>query len=226
MLLQLHERYPFAARAYSTVSKRQDFDLDSSILPKIWLAAERHGCRALQAVKFHDDVIKWKHFPRYWPFVWGIHRSPVNSPHKGQWRGAVIFSFICAWINGWVNNRTAGDLRRHRTHCDVIVMIDENHYIGDIWAIRRLKSQAFRLFYQQFCQAYNNEKNPRDRWRRPFYKSINQWIVDSPHKGPAMWKTCQCHDCISLLIQFTMNNDYHSRHSMFAVRYVGSFCCC
>ena len=32
----------------------------------------------------HDDVIKWKHFPRYWLFVRGIHRSPVNSPHKGQ----------------------------------------------------------------------------------------------------------------------------------------------
>ena len=32
----------------------------------------------------HDDVIKWKHFPRYWTFVWGIHRSPVISPHKGQ----------------------------------------------------------------------------------------------------------------------------------------------
>ena len=32
----------------------------------------------------HDDVIKWKHFPCYWPFVQGIHRSPVNSPHKGQ----------------------------------------------------------------------------------------------------------------------------------------------
>ena len=28
----------------------------------------------------HDDVIKWKHFPRNWPFVRGIHRSPVNSP--------------------------------------------------------------------------------------------------------------------------------------------------
>ena len=51
----------------------------------------------------HDDVIKWKHFPRYWPFVRGIHRSPVNSPHKGQWRGALIFSLICAWINGWIN---------------------------------------------------------------------------------------------------------------------------
>ena len=70
----------------------------------------------------HDDVIKWKHFPRYWPFVRGIHRLPVNSPHKAQWRGALMFSLICAWINAWVNNREAGDLRRHRTHCDVIVM--------------------------------------------------------------------------------------------------------
>ena len=40
---------------------------------------------------FHDDVIKWKHFPRYWPFVRGIHRSRVNSPFKGQWRGALMF---------------------------------------------------------------------------------------------------------------------------------------
>ena len=44
----------------------------------------------------HDDVIEWKHFPRYWPFVRGIQRSPVNSPHKGQWREALVFSLICA----------------------------------------------------------------------------------------------------------------------------------
>ena len=50
----------------------------------------------------HDDVIKWKYFPRYWPFVRGIHRSPVTSPHKGQWRGALMFSLICDWINSWV----------------------------------------------------------------------------------------------------------------------------
>ena len=72
----------------------------------------------------HDDVIKWKHVPLYWSFVWGIHRSLVNSPHKGQWRGAVMLSFICAWINGWVNNREAGDYRRHRAklwrHCDLV----------------------------------------------------------------------------------------------------------
>ena len=71
----------------------------------------------------HDAVIKWKHFPRYWPFVRGIHRSPVKSPHKGQWRGALMIFFICAWINVWVNDREAGGLRRHRAHYDVTVMI-------------------------------------------------------------------------------------------------------
>ena len=70
----------------------------------------------------HDDVIKWKHFPRYWPFVRGIHRSPGTSPHKCQWSGALMFSLICAWINGWVNNREAGDLRIHRAHYNAIVM--------------------------------------------------------------------------------------------------------
>ena len=71
---------------------------------------------------FHDDVIKWKHFPRYWSFVWEIHRSPVNSPHKGQWREALMFSLICAWINAWVNNGEAGDLIRHQAHYNVVVM--------------------------------------------------------------------------------------------------------
>ena len=73
------------------------------------------------SVKYqHDDVIKWKHFPRNWPFVRGIHRSPVNSPHKGQPRGALVFSLICVWIKGWINTREAGDLRRYY---DVIVMM-------------------------------------------------------------------------------------------------------
>ena len=59
----------------------------------------------------------------------GTHWSPVNSPHKGQWRGALMFSFICTWINGWVNNRDGGDLIRHRTHYDVIVMPPSHQYI-------------------------------------------------------------------------------------------------
>ena len=56
------------------------------------------------------------------PFLRGIHQSPANSPHKGQRRGALIFSLICAWLNAWVNNCEASDLRRHRAHYDVIVM--------------------------------------------------------------------------------------------------------
>ena len=72
--------------------------------------------------KIHDDVIKWKHFLCYRPFVRGIHRPPVNSPHIGQWRGALMFSLIYAWINDWVNNCEAGYLRRHRAHYDVIAM--------------------------------------------------------------------------------------------------------
>ena len=72
--------------------------------------------------RHHDDVIKWKYFPRYWPFVRGIHRSPVNSSHKGQWHGASMFYLIYAWTNSWTNHRNADDLRHHRAHYDVIVM--------------------------------------------------------------------------------------------------------
>ena len=68
----------------------------------------------------HNDVIKWKHFPRYWLFVRGIHRSPVNSPHKGRWRGALMFSMICVWINnigkqswGWWFETLSHPLWRH-----------------------------------------------------------------------------------------------------------------
>ena len=82
----------------------------------------------------HDDIIKWKHFPCYWPFVRGIHRSPVNSPHKGQWRGALMFSLICIWINGWVNNHEAGDLRRYHAHYDGTVMFLQYH-ITQYWVM-------------------------------------------------------------------------------------------
>ena len=69
----------------------------------------------------------WRHqmekkFPRYWPFVRGIHRSPVNSLHNGQWRGALVFSLICVWINSWANAGEAGDWRRYHAQYDVTVM--------------------------------------------------------------------------------------------------------
>ena len=102
----------------------------------------------------HDDVIKWKHFPRYWPFARGIHRSPVNSPHKGQWCRALIFSLICVWINEWVNNHEAGDLRRYRAHYDVIVM----------------KYSILYMWYKMFWFAY----------LRPSYRNKIQLLVKMP----------------------------------------------
>ena len=79
--------------------------------------------------KSHDDVIKWKHFPCYWPLVRGIHRSLVNSPHKGEWRGALMLSLICAlnkrlskqWWGWWFET--------HRTHYDVTVI----HVLFLLW---------------------------------------------------------------------------------------------
>ena len=73
-------------------------------------------------VEVHDNVIKWKYVPRYWPLVRRIHRSSVKSPHRGHWRGVLMFSLIYGWINGWVKNGEAGDLRRHGDHFDVIIM--------------------------------------------------------------------------------------------------------
>ena len=73
----------------------------------------------------------------YWPAWWlnwmeifsvqlalsaGNSPALVNSPHKGQWRWALMLSLICVCINGWVNNREAGDLRPRCGHYDVNVM--------------------------------------------------------------------------------------------------------
>ena len=66
----------------------------------------------------HDDVIQWKHFPRYWPFVRGIHRSPVDCPHKAS--GAELWCFFDLHLNKRLSKQS--DLRRHDAHYDVTVM--------------------------------------------------------------------------------------------------------
>ena len=138
-------------------------------ISELWLSSMLKACRgccgnwspawnmisfSLQFVN-HDDVIKWKHFPRYWPFVRGIPRSPVNSPHKGQWRGALMFSLICARIIAWVNNRKAGDFRRHRAHYDVIVMIMVHAYNT---------SSASRVYPNCLCLLPNDFKLPQMKY--------------------------------------------------------------
>ena len=149
----------------------------------------------------HDDVIKWKHFPHYWPPVRGIHRSPVNSPHKGQWRGALMFTLICARIIGWVNNRKAGDLRRYRHHYDVIVMGWNYGMDG------------------QHTSYHNREKI--------LYSFLKLWILSSfqrskydviiYHKGRSASYTVvfslQQIAWYSMLLQWTINNNHSSPSS-------------
>ena len=109
----------------------------------------------------HDNVIKWKYFPRYWPFGRGIHRSLVDSLRKVQWRGTKMFSLICAWTDGWANRRYAGDLRRHRAHYDVNVYwkIHLDH-IALPWSV----SGIFSLCNQTQKTKLGVYRNVRYKW--------------------------------------------------------------
>ena len=94
--------------------------------------------RKKQAFSLLDATARFHSIPKDSFYSWWRHQmetfsallaicagnSPVPGefPHKGQWRGALMFFLICVWKNGWVNNRKAGDLRRYRIHYDVIVM--------------------------------------------------------------------------------------------------------
>ena len=71
----------------------------------------------------HNKIL-WQ-FPDFC-LVWNFPDFSLTAGHpaltcKGRWRGALMYSMI-AWINAWINNRKAGDLRRNRAHYDVIVM--------------------------------------------------------------------------------------------------------
>ena len=86
-----------------------------------------------QASMNHNDVINWKHFPHYWPFVRGIHQSPVNSLHKGQWREALMFTLICP--NKWLSNNfnTLKPRQNNRHFPDDIfrcIFLNENVWIS------------------------------------------------------------------------------------------------
>ena len=100
-------------------------------------------------------VTWWRHqmetFSALLYFFRGISRSPVNSPYKGQWRGALMFSLICVWINDWVNNRKAGDLRRYRAHYDVSVMIYHVYQFQFLGNIANLEIRT------PFTHSFNQE---------------------------------------------------------------------
>ena len=83
------------------------------------------------------------------------------SPHKDQWRGALMFSLICVWINGWVNSREAGDLKRHSSHYDVTVRwqlnLNEHYSVNSHLKFKRFQStKCIREYRLPFCISQNN----------------------------------------------------------------------
>ena len=134
-----------------------------------------------------DDVIKWKHYLRYCPFVWGIHRSPVKSPHKSQWGGALMFYLIGTWTSGWVNNRGAGDFRRHRAHYDVTIMRYANFHCYlpvEMGVIVECNSVRF--------------ENKSD-FRYVYLSALPMWTIKTCHNGPLLNRTKTNADSISFL---------------------------
>ena len=117
--------------------------MNSQITSRLYSWINRHFRHA-----FHDDVIKWKPFPRYWTFVRGIHRWPVNSPPKGQWRGALLFSLIClnkrlskqSW--GWWFETPSRSLWRH---CNVISSLSKQPQGPVLWRVFFLNNTSYIL---------------------------------------------------------------------------------
>ena len=132
-----------AGAIYETLVKQNTtLTHDLMIIGRIWTELKGDGIyhpflqrllwSLMASIKFaarhwwQNVFIWWRHqmepFSALLALCAGNSPVPGNSPHKGQWHRALMFSLICAWINDWVNNREAGDLRRHRGHYDVIVM--------------------------------------------------------------------------------------------------------
>ena len=118
-------QYPIAEVLINGQSWRRQADVDentsSETAPHTCLSWMGYEC-----ISWVSCWTWWRHKTKIFSALLALcaGNSPVtvNYPHKGQWRGALMFSLICAWINRWVNNREAGDFRRHHPHHDVIVM--------------------------------------------------------------------------------------------------------
>ena len=114
---------------------------------------------------------------------------PGEFPHKGQWRGTLMFSLICAWINGWVNNGKAGDLRRHHSHYGVTVMhaTFKGKPIFDRTEKRQITEQG-KLAYWRCCHVMQDTQFAAIPPSRPV------WLPSHPD------------------YMYTSKLSYHSRH--------------
>ena len=126
----------------------------------------------------HDNAIKWNHFPCDWQFLQGIHRSLVNSPHNGQWRGQLMFSLICAWMSVWVNNREADESRRNRAHYDVMVIIPFS-----VTPARGDRISVARLHASSHPQSKEYSLAIRSLWRHQM-EPFSAWLATCTGNSP------------------------------------------
>ena len=127
---------------------------------------------------YRDDVIKWKQFSRYWP-LW---EESTGHPHKDQRRGALQFSLICAWINGWANNRDVGDLRRHRAHYDVTVIYTTRADIGHHYAC---------MCSTTLCRAIDERNNGRKNRHVFSQVSLDNDHLYTGNTRSLIWQLCR-----------------------------------
>ena len=96
------------------------------------------------------------------------------SPRKDQWRGALIFSLICAWRNGWANNRGAGDLRRHRAHYEVTVMIVLSLY----WLVLLYSQSRHTLKrFSRYPVSHSKHVSPGHVWQLSIVKHPEKYNI-------------------------------------------------
>ena len=116
---------------------------------------------------------------------------PVNSPHKGQWRGALMFSLICTWINGWVNNGEAVDLRRHRAHYDVMSKVN---YGKSCYMIKR------NTFMQQ-VGTYKMAQGDTLKWNKtPISETTVTHDIQRPYLKLSLENNAACDNLIRHLV--------------------------
>ena len=127
-----------------------------------------------------------------------------NSPVPGEFptQRPVTRSFdvylIWVWINGWVNNREAGDLRRYRAHCDVIVMMKRRR-LTSVW-ISSLKIRRSCTTVNLYNGIHTHGKTvfvleclPVDDWKLTKTMKTNfsvihiHWVDNASDMATAMW---------------------------------------
>ena len=109
----------------------------------------------------HDDVTKWKHFPRCWPFVWGIHRSSVNSPDKGQWRG-VFYVFFDLHLNKRLSKQSWGwwfemPSRSLGCHCNCLPEMYSLPFICSRATMGLILYKSFISYIANTCDTTDHE---------------------------------------------------------------------